>query len=149
MTHTTSNCSVLNEIGSNKLKHAPPCSLLVTSTLPLCELATELTTAKPRPVPWLFVVKKGSNIFSDSAKSTPGPLSDTEILTLSDSSSRAALNVMCAFCQSLEYCCELSFEWHWRALFYYLKSQCLVLVNLLQAHCYSSPPWHLHPLSLH
>lgn len=59
------------------VKQTFPRSLRATTRSPPCALAMFLEIASPRPVPWGFVVKKGSNILERAALEIGSPVFST------------------------------------------------------------------------
>ena len=69
--------------GRGKLRviSAPPSGALSRRRLPPWDCMMDCTMGRPRPVPWSFVVKKGSPAFFSASGLKPGPVSrkDTRI----------------------------------------------------------------------
>src|SRR5215467_5536236 len=71
--------------GNVKRKVVPKVAFGVAHSLPLCPSTMDRQIAKPIPIPFSFVVKKGSKAFSQSVRPTP----------LSSISTRAVVGVSC------------------------------------------------------
>lgn len=61
--------------GSESVTTVPPAGGVSIVNRPPCASTTRFAIGKPRPVPRLLVVKKGSNAFSLTSGGMPGPLS--------------------------------------------------------------------------
>ena len=61
-----------------KLTVAPASALLAAATVPPCAAIMERQMARPRPSPFVLVVRKGSNGCCSNSRGNPSPLSDTE-----------------------------------------------------------------------
>ena len=68
-------------MGRLKWKVAPQSALFVAQSFPRCAAMMVRQTERPRPIPFAFVVKKGSKICSIFSSGMPSPRSVTDTIT--------------------------------------------------------------------